>query len=95
MLLLIRARTTGRYGLLVLGLIAIVGDRAFFAAKDAQILTPTLHVALQVAWLVLVAIEIGAPSQTGPGSHDPTAEATRTESLSNKSAAQGNSSVEA
>jgi hypothetical protein len=95
MLLLIRARTTGRYGLLALGLIAIVGDRAFFAAKDAHILTPGLHLALQVAWLVLVAIEVGARWQTGPGSHDLTAGATRAEDLSNKSAAQGSSSVEA
>lgn len=64
MLLLVRAKTSGRYGLLLLGLIAIVGDRRLFADDTSLILNPTSHLALQLAWLVLVAIEVGAPSPT-------------------------------
>ena len=63
LLLLIRAQTTGRFGLLVLGLIAMFSDRALFADKNSLFLNPTSHLALQLAWLVLVAIEVGAPSQ--------------------------------
>jgi hypothetical protein len=60
LLLLLRARTTGRFGLLALGLVAIVGDRELFRTPGAHVFTPILHVALQLAWLILVAIEVGA-----------------------------------
>ena len=66
LLLFLRARTTGRYGLLALGLFAIVGDRDLFTMAGAHILTSTFHVALQLAWLILVAIEIAAPSVPAP-----------------------------
>jgi hypothetical protein len=61
LLLFLAARQSDRWGLLVFGLVAIVGDRALFANDALGIFTPTTHLALEVAWLVVAAIEIATP----------------------------------
>lgn len=61
LLLFLRARRAKHRVLLGLGLIAIVGPRQWFDAPDAHVMTPLFHLALQVAWLVLVAVDLGGP----------------------------------
>jgi glycosyl transferase family 87 len=67
LLLFLEARRTDRWGTLAFGLVAIVGDRPFFADLLA-FLNPTMHLALEVAWLVVAAVEIARPSDAARSS---------------------------
>ena len=64
-MLFLEARRTDRWGALAFGLVAIVGDRAIFAGDSnlLGIFNPTVHLALELAWLVYAAIEIARPSE--------------------------------
>jgi hypothetical protein len=56
LLLFLRAQRTNRWALLAFGLAAIAGDRRLFKMHDAHILTPQLHLSLQLAFLVVAAL---------------------------------------
>jgi hypothetical protein len=56
LLLFVRAQRTNRWTLLAFGLFTIAGDRRLFSAPGATLLTPSLHVALQLAFLVIAAL---------------------------------------
>jgi len=61
LLLLLRAQRTNRWGLLAFGVFAIAGDRRLFLIPGAKVFTPQLHVAIQVAFLVIAALVIARP----------------------------------
>ena len=61
LLLFLRAQRIDRWALLVLGLFAIVGDRRLFTLPGAKVLTPQLHLTLQLAFLVVTALVIARP----------------------------------
>ncbi len=63
--LFLRARRTNRFALLAFGLFALVGDRRLFAGKGPEIFTPQLHVALQLAFLVMAALAVGRGDEGG------------------------------
>jgi hypothetical protein len=58
LMLFLAARRSNRWGTLVFGVVAIVGDRALFTTDTLLVLNPTMHLALELAWLVWVAIEL-------------------------------------
>jgi glycosyl transferase family 87 len=72
LLLFLRARRTDRWGLLVFGLFSIAGDRRLFSMPNAQILTPYLHLQLQVAFLLVTALVIGRGDDAPAASPAPT-----------------------
>ena len=53
LLLFLEARRTDRWGLLVFGLFAIIGDRRLFMTPGATILTPNFHFVVELAFLVV------------------------------------------
>ena len=61
LLLFLRAQRTNRWVLLAFGLAAIAGDRRLFKMHDAVILTPQLHLTLQLAFLVVAALVAARP----------------------------------
>jgi hypothetical protein len=63
LLLFLRARQTDRWGLLAFGLFAVFGDRQMFANPEAAILNPTMHIALQLAFLAVAAIAVAQPGE--------------------------------
>jgi hypothetical protein len=63
LLLFLRALRTDRWSLLVFGLFAICGDRRLFAMPGAKLLTPQLHLALQLAFLVVAALVVARPDE--------------------------------
>ena len=63
LLLLLRAQRTDRWSLLGFGLFAICGDRRLFATPGAKLLTPQLHLALQLAFFVVAALVIARPDE--------------------------------
>jgi len=65
LLLFLEARRTDRWGLLVFGLFAIIGDRRLFMTPGASILTPTFHFVVELAFLVVAGLSIGR----GRGDH--------------------------
>jgi hypothetical protein len=56
----LRAQKDQRWGLLALGLIAIVGERELYGTPGMGILTPHFRIGLQLAFLVLSAIVVAA-----------------------------------
>jgi hypothetical protein len=62
-LLFLRAQATNRWALLVFGLVAIAGDRRLFAARDAVLLTPHLHLTMELAFLVVTALVVARPAE--------------------------------
>jgi len=62
LLLFLRARATNRWALLLFGLFALAGDRRLFAMPNAVILTPHLHLALELAFLVVAALVVAQPT---------------------------------
>ena len=56
----LRAQKDQRWGLLALGLIAIVGERELYGTPGMGILTPHFRIGLQLAFLVLCAIVVAA-----------------------------------
>jgi len=61
LLLFLRAQRTNRWALLVFGVAAIAGDRRLFTITNAVVLTPQLHLAIQVAFLVIAALVVARP----------------------------------
>src|SRR5207244_8199294 len=51
----LRARQSGRWGVLAIGLIGIIGERQIYQAPQATLLTPAFHVGVQLAFLLLSA----------------------------------------
>jgi hypothetical protein len=60
--LFVRARKTGRFALLGLGLLAVIGERNLFNAPDARFLTPAVHLMLQIAFVIGAAITAAVDS---------------------------------
>lgn len=63
LLLFMKAQQTNRWTLLALGLFAIAGDRRLFTIPNANVLTPQLHFAQQLAFLVVAALVAGRPNE--------------------------------
>jgi hypothetical protein len=61
LLLFLRAQATNRFALLAFGLFAIAGDRRLFASSGAVLLTPHLHLAVELAFLVVAALVVARP----------------------------------
>ncbi len=59
LMLFLEARRTDRWGVLVFGLFAIIGDRRLFTTPGASILTPTFHFVVELTFLVVAALSIG------------------------------------
>ncbi len=79
LLLFLRAQATNRFALLAFGLVAIAGDRRLFATSGAVLLTPHLHLAVELAFLVVAALVVAQPAAGGPApapAPAPAAEAT-------------------
>jgi hypothetical protein len=71
LLLFIEARRTDRWGLLVFGLFAIIGDRRLFTTPGATILTPNFHFVLELAFLVVAGLSIGRGREVRPAAPAP------------------------
>jgi hypothetical protein len=65
LMLFLEARRTDRWGTLAFGLVAIVGDRTLFSGEVPPLgfLNPTMHLALELAWLVVAAVEVARPGE--------------------------------
>lgn len=63
LLLFLRAQRTNRWALLAFGVFAIAGDRRLFALPGAKIFTPHLHLALELAFLVVAAVVVARPDE--------------------------------
>jgi hypothetical protein len=63
LLLFLRARQIDRWGLLAFGLVVVVGDRQSFANPEAAIFNPTMHIAMQLAFLAVAAIAVAQPAE--------------------------------
>jgi hypothetical protein len=66
LLLFLRARRTNRWALLAFGVIAIFGDRRLFMLPNPVVLTPHLHLAIELAFLVVAALVVGRPADDEP-----------------------------
>jgi len=66
LLLFLRAQRTNRWALLAFGVLAIAGDRRLFAIQGAKIFTPHLHLALELAFLVVAAVVVARPDEGEP-----------------------------
>lgn len=71
LLLFIEARRTDRWGLLVFGLFAIIGDRRLFMTPGSVILTPNFHFVLELAFLVVAGLSIGRGRGERPAGPEP------------------------
>jgi hypothetical protein len=60
LLLFLRAQRTNRWGLLAFGVFTIAGDRRLFSPAGT-VFNPTLHLTLQIAFLVVAALIIARP----------------------------------
>jgi hypothetical protein len=58
LLLFIEAQRTDRWSTLVFGLFAIVGERELFNSSVLNLFNPPIHLSLQFAWLVVVAVDL-------------------------------------
>ena len=65
LLLFLRAQRTNRWALLAFGVFTIAGDRRLYTLPGAKILTPPLHLTLQLAFLVLAAVITARPDDEG------------------------------
>lgn len=65
-LLFLRARTSDRWAVLALGVVALLVDRHLFA-DPGLFLVPSVHIALQAAFLLLAALEAAHPADAEPG----------------------------
>ncbi len=63
LLLFLRARRIDRWGLLAFGSVVVFGDRQTFANPEAAIFNPTMHIALQLAFLTVSAIAVAQPDE--------------------------------
>jgi hypothetical protein len=63
LLIFLRAQRTGRFGLLWFGLLALVGDRRLFTFPNAVVLTPHLHLTIQLSFLVVAALVAARPDE--------------------------------
>ena len=63
LLLFLRAQRTNRWALLAFGVFAIAGDRRLFSFSGAKVLTPGLHLALELAFLVVAAVVTAHPPE--------------------------------
>jgi hypothetical protein len=63
LLLFLRAQRTNRWALLVFGVVAIAGDRRLFTLPGAKVFTPHLHLALELAFLVMTALVVARPDE--------------------------------
>ncbi len=63
LLLFMRARRIDRWGLLAFGSLVVFGDRQTFANPEAAIFNPTVHIALQLAFLAVAAIAVAQPAE--------------------------------
>jgi hypothetical protein len=63
LLLFLRARRIDRWGLLAFGSVVVFGDRQTFANPEAAIFNPTVHIALQLAFLTVAAIAVAQPTE--------------------------------
>ncbi len=70
LLLFLRAQRTNRWALLVFGVAAIAGDRRLFTTANAAVLTPQLHLAIQVAFLVIAALVVAHPPDEQTATRD-------------------------
>jgi len=68
LLLFLRAQRTNRFALLAFGLFAIAGDRRLFMLPNAVVLTPHLHLTMQLAFLVVAALVAARPDEDRPRS---------------------------
>jgi len=64
LLLFLRAQRTDRWALLAFGLFAICGDRRLFNIPGAKLLTPQLHLTLELAFLVVAAMVVAHPDES-------------------------------
>jgi len=69
LLLFLRTQRMNRWGLLVFGVFAIAGDRRLFALPGAKIFTPHLHLALELAFLVVAAVVVAHPDEGETAMH--------------------------
>jgi hypothetical protein len=69
LLLFLRAQRTNRWALLAFGVFAIAGDRRLFALPGAKIFTPHLHLALELAFLVVAAVVVAHPDEGETAMH--------------------------
>jgi Glycosyltransferase family 87 len=67
LVMFLRARVDERWGVLGLGLVAIVGERDLYGVAGNTLFTPHLHIMLQLAFLVLSALVVagGDPVERG------------------------------
>ena len=72
LLLFLRAQRTNRWALLVFGVFAIAGDRRLFTISGAKVFTPALHLALQLAFVVVAAVVTADPAESDAASPQPT-----------------------
>jgi hypothetical protein len=72
LLLFLRAQRINRWALLVFGLFAIAGDRRLFTFPGAKIFTPQLHLALELAFLVVAAVMTARPELSDGAPPQPT-----------------------
>jgi len=76
LLLFLEARRTDKWGLLVFGVFAIVGDRRLFTTPNSSIFTPTFHLVVELAFLVIAALSIGRDRDDRPAAPAPPSEPT-------------------
>ncbi|MFZ5890626.1 MAG: glycosyltransferase family 87 protein [Myxococcota bacterium] len=62
LLVFLRARRLDRWALLGLGVFAMFADRRSFANVDALLFNPTMHIMVQLAFLVAAALAIAEPA---------------------------------
>ena len=72
LLLFLRAQRTNRWALLAFGVFAIAGDRRLFSISGAKVFTPVLHLALELAFLVVAAVITAHPQESDAPSPQPT-----------------------
>lgn len=59
----LEARRTGRFTTLWVGAVAMLGDRELWASGLWTVFTPQSHLALQMAWLMMVAIDLARSNE--------------------------------
>ena len=72
LLLFLRAQRTNRWALLAFGVFTIAGDRRLFTLSGAKIFTPGLHLALELAFLVVAAVITADPPESDAALPQPT-----------------------
>jgi hypothetical protein len=77
LLLFLRAQRTNRWALLVFGVFAICGDRRLFDHPHGTLMSPEVHLAIELAFLVVTAVVVARSEESDPtarsasiGGHD-------------------------